>query len=198
MTQEQGSVQSGAARFSGSRTPFTRHRFFEGEDSETRFPADVRHCIRIYQELIALNHDLLERAEQTAKTLAPDARREILVTDIPALKERLRCLDGRLQFWYERLWALEGMDLDREERTVDYRGKQVVLTRREFDLIEHLLRHPQRYLTARQLIHGAWGERGIGEEQLRTYIVRLRKRIEELGLPCRLVNKPRRGYSLVF
>ena len=65
-------------------------------------------------------------------------------------------------------------------------------------MFDYLVKHPLRYMTATQLVHGAWGGNGLREEQLRTYLVRLRKVIKNLGLPCQLVNRPRRGYSLVF
>jgi len=36
------------------------------------------------------------------------------------------------------------------------------------------------------------------EETIRTYVVRLRRKLTELGAPAQIVNRARRGYSLVF
>jgi two-component system alkaline phosphatase synthesis response regulator PhoP len=47
------------------------------------------------------------------------------------------------------------MDLTRHEVTV--RGKEVLLTAKEFGLLEHLLRHPGRVLTREVLLNEVWG-----------------------------------------
>jgi DNA-binding response OmpR family regulator len=47
------------------------------------------------------------------------------------------------------------MDLTRHEVTL--RGKEVLLTAKEFGLLEHLLRHPGRVLTREVLLNEVWG-----------------------------------------
>lgn len=47
------------------------------------------------------------------------------------------------------------MDLTRHEVTV--RGQEVLLTAKEFGLLEHLLRHPGRVLTREVLLNEIWG-----------------------------------------
>jgi hypothetical protein len=49
-----------------------------------------------------------------------------------------------------------------------------------------------------QLVNLAWGAPELSAEQLRTYVVRLRRHLATTGLPARLVSEPRRGYGLVF
>ena len=61
-----------------------------------------------------------------------------------------------------------------------------------------LARRPGRFYSATQLITLAWGTPELSAEQLRTYIVRLRRRLSTAGAPCRVVSEPRRGYGLVF
>jgi DNA-binding response OmpR family regulator len=58
-------------------------------------------------------------------------------------------------------------------------------------------RSPQ-YITARQLLVQAWHDARLPEETLRTYIVRLRGKVAQLGFGAEIVNRPRRGYALVF
>ncbi len=47
------------------------------------------------------------------------------------------------------------MDLIRHEVTV--KGKEIILTAKEFGLLEHLLRHPGRVLTRDMLLNAVWG-----------------------------------------
>jgi DNA-binding response OmpR family regulator len=47
------------------------------------------------------------------------------------------------------------MDLTRHETMV--KGKEVLLTAKEFGLLEHLLRHPGRVLTREMLLNEVWG-----------------------------------------
>ncbi len=44
----------------------------------------------------------------------------------------------------------------------------------------------------------AWADPALFREEVRNYIRRLRKILEELAIPVDLVNKPGRGDSLVF
>ena len=44
----------------------------------------------------------------------------------------------------------------------------------------------------------AWHDGQLPEESLRTYIVRLRGKIGTLGAGISIMNRPRRGYALVF
>ena len=53
--------------------------------------------------------------------------------------------------------------LDRESRTVTKSGEPVSLTRREFDLLQFLLEHPNRVLTREQLLNQVWGYDYAGE-----------------------------------
>jgi DNA-binding response OmpR family regulator len=169
----------------------------EGEDPETTHAEDARHCIRLYTELISFKQELLSRAERALDGLSAEAKKELSATDVPVLEAQLARYEARLEFWYRRAWELEGIDLDREQLEVHYRGRSLELTRREYQLLACLMRHPYQYLSARRLVHLSWGEQ-LADEQLRVYVVRLRRKLQELELPARLVNRPRKGYSLIF
>ena len=77
----------------------------------------------------------------------------------------------------------------------DWEGR---LTKREFQLLRFLLDHPDRFYSANHLLNGAWAEPGLYPEEVRNYVRRLRKILADLAIPAQLVNRPRRGYSLVF
>ena len=77
-------------------------------------------------------------------------------------------------------------------------GKGGVLTNREFELLQFLLDHPHRYYTSSQIMGYAWSDSALFPEEVRNYVLRVRKILARLEIPCDLVNRPGRGYSLTF
>ena len=64
--------------------------------------------------------------------------------------------------------------------------------------ISHILESLPAGFPAAQLVSLAWASPELSSEQLRTYVVRLRRHLATTGVPARLVSEPRRGYGLVF
>ena len=104
----------------------------------------------------------------------------------------------RLDLWYSRVWDLQGLWLDPAGRMVRHEGREVALTKREFQLLSFLLSHPHRYFTTTAILGQAWADPALFPEEVRNYVRRLRKILAELEIPVDLVNKPGRGYSLVL
>ena len=96
------------------------------------------------------------------------------------------------------MWELAGLDLDVRRRVLSYAGRHLTLTRREVELLAFLGRRPGQFYSATQLVNLAWGAPELSAEQLRTYVVRLRRHLATARVPARLVSEPRRGYGLVF
>ena len=70
------------------------------------------------------------------------------------------------------------MDVERHEVTVS--GKIVDLTRREFDLLQHLLEHKGKVLSRESLLDSVWGFDFVGEtNSVDVYIRFLRSKIDE-------------------
>jgi two-component system, OmpR family, response regulator RegX3 len=68
--------------------------------------------------------------------------------------------------------------LDPLARTVAVRGESVALSRREFDLLEILMRHPRRVLTREWLLETVWGDDFDGNDRtVDTHVLRLREKI---------------------
>jgi DNA-binding response OmpR family regulator len=93
---------------------------------------------------------------------------------------------------------LRGMVLDGKTRRVAAGGREVAFTRQEWDLLSILVSHPNRFLSAREILRLGWRAGDHEAEQLRTYIRRLRQKLEPLELPCRLVSEHGQGYCLAF
>jgi DNA-binding response OmpR family regulator len=91
---------------------------------------------------------------------------------------------------------LRGVTLDGRRQLVSYRGEQAALTTRETELLAYLMRHPDQYFTAEQLVRRAWQAAKLSPEELRIYVHRLRRKLAPLGLPCKLIGRQWLGYRL--
>jgi DNA-binding response OmpR family regulator len=93
---------------------------------------------------------------------------------------------------------IHGMVLDGKRRRLTFSGSQTTLTRQEWDLLSILVSHPDRFLGAREILRLGWRAGRHGPEQLRTYVHRLRRKLEPMDLPCRLASRHGEGYCLSF
>lgn len=85
------------------------------------------------------------------------------------------------------------IDTDAHEVTV--RGEIVHLTPKEFDLLLHFVRSPEKVLTHKVLLKGIWGSAGENQpEYLRVLIAGLRKKIERGEGPRYIQSEPWVGY----
>jgi DNA-binding response OmpR family regulator len=104
----------------------------------------------------------------------------------------------RFELWSRRVWELQGLWLDPVGRIIRYQGAEATLSAREFQLLQFLLDHPQRYFTVTQILAEAWGAPGLFPEEVRNYVKRVRNVLVALEIPCEVVNRPGRGYALEF
>jgi two-component system, OmpR family, KDP operon response regulator KdpE len=83
-----------------------------------------------------------------------------------------------------------------EERSVIVRGQEVHLSPKEFDLLVHFARNPNKVLTHRALLAAVWGGDYVEQtEYLRVFIRYLRKKLEpNPAKPCYILTEPWVGY----
>jgi Transcriptional regulatory protein, C terminal len=172
-------------------------RPLEGENLKTNHWEDARHWMSIYADLLEFKRGLLDRVEHDVANLRPDAQKAAKV-DLRIIDDQMQGYQRRLDLWYKRIWDLQGLWLDPTGRMIRHQGQNVSLTKREFQLLQFLLSHPHRYFTTTQILGQAWADPALFPEEVRNYIRRLRKILADLGIPVDIVNKPGRGYSLVF
>jgi hypothetical protein len=172
-------------------------RPLEGEDLKTSHWEDARHWMSIYADLLEFKRGLLDRVRRDIGTLRPDAQKAASV-DLRIIVDQIQGYQARLDLWYKRIWDLQGLWLDPTGRMIRHKGNDVALTKREFQLLQFLLSHPHRYFTTTQILGQAWADPALFPEEVRNYIRRLRKILADLAIPVDIVNKPGRGYSLVF
>ncbi|MHB8611990.1 MAG: winged helix-turn-helix domain-containing protein [Candidatus Dormibacteraceae bacterium] len=172
-------------------------RALEGEDLKTSHWEDARHWMSIYADLLDFKRGILDRVNRDLEGLQPLARQAARV-DIQIIEDQMQGYQARLDLWYRRIWELHGLWLDPEGRLVRHQGREVSLTLREFQLLQFLLDHPHRYFSTNQIMSHAWADSALFPEEVRNYVRRVRKILVDLAIPVDLVNKPGRGYSLVF
>ena len=75
-------------------------------------------------------------------------------------------------------FSARGLQIDFERRLVKVRGREVRLTRKEFDLLSCLARQAGQVVTHKQLLAAGWAP-GITDTQfVRVYIAQLRQKLE--------------------
>lgn len=151
----------------------------------------------IYTDLLEFKRGILDRIERDLTKLAPIARRAA-EADVKIIESQMDGYQKRLELWYRRLGELAGLWLDREGRVIHYNDREGTLTGREFQLLEFLLGHPNRYFTVAQILSTAWWEPDLSPEEVRNYVQRVRKVMALLDIPYDLVNRIGRGYALVL
>jgi len=95
--------------------------------------------------------------------------------------------------------VIEELEIDFAARRVAVRGREVVLTPTEYDLLAHLVVNVGRVLTHRALLQAVWGpEYGDEVEYVWAYIRRLRRKIEpDPGNPRYILTQAGVGYAFV-
>ena len=169
----------------------------EGEDISTQRWEDARHWISIYADLLEFKRGILARVRRDVASLQPLAQKAA-ATDLKIIETQMNGYQERLDLWYRRVWELQGLWVDPIGRVVRHQGREMALTKREFQLLQFLMDHPHRYFTTSHILGQAWADPALFPEEVRNYIRRLRKILTDLAIPADLVNKPGRGYSLVF
>src|SRR5438067_5652934 len=153
-----------------------------GEDLSTSTVAEVAGWIAIYEELATVLRSVISRANGSAKT--------------DEIRTNLAWIDDRLGAWRDRHAELAGVFISPKDNTLTYAGKSLRLTRREAHLLDFLLRHPRRPFTSKQLATLAWQDSRLSDAQVRTYIMRLRNRLREIGLDGVITVVRNRGYGI--
>jgi two-component system copper resistance phosphate regulon response regulator CusR len=90
---------------------------------------------------------------------------------------------------------VEGMLLDRSRREVTRSGEIIPLTRREFALLELLMRRVSKVVTRDQLIEAGWGLAAeVTQNGLEFHIHSLRSKIDVAGQPSLIRTIRAMGY----
>jgi DNA-binding response OmpR family regulator len=98
---------------------------------------------------------------------------EILLARVGAIARRIATIELPLA-------TVGGVTLDRSRRVAVRNGKEIALTRKQFELLETLVRHKGLITTREQLIEAGWGHAAdVKENTLDVYIHGLRSKLED-------------------
>jgi two-component system response regulator MprA len=75
-------------------------------------------------------------------------------------------------------------------------GREILLTAREFDILEVLVRHRGRIVTRSNLLIAVWGDDTGAGESLDVLLTRLRRKLAEAGAPDAIRTHRGVGYSV--
>lgn len=95
----------------------------------------------------------------------------------------------------ENVLMVDGMLLDLESRTAWLNGRELPLTRIEFDLLSLLMSKPEKVFSRAEIINDVWHDQWFGDDHvLETHVSRLRKKIRNLDGPELLTSLRGVGY----
>jgi DNA-binding response OmpR family regulator len=99
--------------------------------------------------------------------------------DYVVLLARLRALLRRGREPRPPVLTRGDVRLDPATRQVSLAGEEVSLSRREYELLEFFLRHPDRVITKTELLDRVWDARGVGYEPntVEVYVGYLRRKL---------------------
>ena len=109
---------------------------------------------------------------------------------------RVNAVLRRQQPRLEREIVTDGdLTLDLTARKVTLAGETLTLTLREFDLLAHLVTHPEKVFSREELMRAVWGWEVGDASTVTVHVRRLRGKVEpDPQHPTRLVTVWGRGY----
>ncbi|HKX27206.1 MAG TPA: response regulator transcription factor [Blastocatellia bacterium] len=145
---------------------------------------------------------LSAKGEERTKVEALDAGADDYVTKpfgMDELLARVRVVLRRPQLATgpeQKLIEIGDFRIDLENRAVAVLGRELHLTPKEYELLLHFVRHPNKVLTHRLLLGAIWGGDYVEQtEYLRVFVGHLRKKIEpDPAKPRYLLTEPWTGY----
>lgn len=113
------------------------------------------------------------------------------------LLARVRAMLRRKDTFTPDLLTVGPLTLNRSTYELQYEGRLLCLSGREFQVMEMLMRHPNQILTAEQLICHIWGwDTDVDTSVVWVHISNIRKKIGALGAPVSIRFVRNAGYIL--
>jgi DNA-binding response OmpR family regulator len=160
----------------------------DGEEWATTRQDDAAHWLSVYDQMVALHEHMLRQLSDAPADLVGDRR--------ALIEGSLARLSGRRQYWHECCLNLADVVYDASLHKLTVGDRSAVFIMREAQLLELFIQNPNRAFSSRQLIQQAWHDEDLSEEQIRTYVVRIRHKLNSLNLRGELKSISRRGYAL--
>ena len=96
------------------------------------------------------------------------------------------------------VYELDGFYLDRSRCSIEWRGKAVYLTPKEFRLLDILVRRPWQVVSSNELLDALWDDVDfVDDNTLTVNVTRVRRKLEEIGIEGAIETVRGRGYRMV-
>ncbi len=113
------------------------------------------------------------------------------------LHARLRALNRRPTITAPTTITIGNLSINSDNHTAMLGHKDIYFTRKEFNILEYLMRHRGNVVTRAILMDRAWtAESDPLSNTIETHIVNLRKKLARPGKPHLIVTVPGRGYMI--
>lgn len=117
--------------------------------------------------------------------------------NVKELSARIRALLRRTPDVNKDSLTYHDISMDTSTRTVKRGKRDVKLSAKEFALLEFLMRHPEQVFSAQALIDRVWTSYSdVSPESVRTYVTRLRSKIDDEDKPTIIQSLYGAGYKL--
>ncbi|WP_425404451.1 response regulator transcription factor [Hwanghaeella sp.] len=165
---------------------------------------DVLRTIREFSETPVIV--LSARHHETQKISALDAGANDYVTKPFGMGELLARLRRLFRDFTDAENAVEdgslrvgNLSINMAQRSVELDGQSVRLTKKEFDILAFMARHPDKVLQHSQILEECWGQAYRDQTHyLRVYIKNLRAKLgDDSEDPSLIVTEPGVGYRIV-
>ncbi|MFA7075390.1 MAG: response regulator transcription factor [Candidatus Izemoplasmatales bacterium] len=95
---------------------------------------------------------------------------------------------------------LSGLYLNKKEYKVTYNEKEIVFTKKQFELLKYLMNNANRLLTRDEILNNVWGYDFVGETRtLDVHIKEIRRKLELSGIDKKKIETIRGiGYKFVL
>ena len=116
--------------------------------------------------------------------------------EIEELLARIRVYERKANDRFETLFVGE-LKMNVDKRRVECLGKEIRLTKTEFDLLKFLLKNKELVMDRQKILNKVWGYNYFGDENIvDVYIRHLREKLEEYGLDKKIQTVRGVGYVI--
>ena len=92
----------------------------------------------------------------------------------------MQALIQRYRSFEEAVWEAEGIRIDFLRQIAEIDGKEIIFTKKEFELLKHFIENVGIVLTRENLIDAVWGQDYYGDTRtIDTFVKQLRKKLGE-------------------
>ena len=116
-----------------------------------------------------------------------------VIARVKAITKRDHATFPDLEKDKERI-AIGDLKINLVTKDVELKGKNVILTKTEFEILSLLMQHPQKVFTRKEILEKVWkNESYVLERTVDVHVARLRKKLDEYGA-C-ITNRSGYGYA---